>query len=59
MLGTRQTGAAQFKIADLMRDAELAETALAAADDVLVYHPREAEILAARWGAGGGAYAGV
>lgn len=59
VLGTRQTGAASFRIADLMRDGELAEQALAVADEVLAYHPREAEQLIDRWAGGGGAYARV
>jgi len=59
VLGTRQTGAASFRIADLMRDAPLAERALALADDMLVWHPRESDILIDRWSAAGGAYARV
>jgi ATP-dependent DNA helicase RecG len=59
VLGTRQTGAASFRIADLVRDADLAEAALAIADDVLVYHPREADILIERWTGAGGTYARV
>ncbi|RJS94324.1 ATP-dependent DNA helicase RecG [Salinisphaera sp. Q1T1-3] len=59
VLGTRQTGAASFRIADLVRDADLAEAALAVADDVLAYHPREAEALIARWTASGDDYARV
>jgi ATP-dependent DNA helicase RecG len=53
VLGTRQTGAAHFKIADLMRDHELAERAFAVADDILAYHPRAAEALIERWTSGG------
>lgn len=49
VLGTRQTGAQEFRIADLVRDADLAESALAVADDVLAYHPREADLLITRW----------
>lgn len=59
VLGTRQTGAATFRIADLVRDAAWVERAQAAADDVLAYHPREAELLIERWARGGGGYAGV
>ena len=59
VLGTRQTGAATFRIADLVRDGAWVERALAVADDVLVYHPREAELLIQRWAGAGGAYARV
>ncbi len=59
VLGTRQTGVASFRIADLMRDAALAERALAVADDVLAYHPREAGALIARWAGSSGSYARV
>ena len=59
VLGTRQTGAQEFRIADLVRDADLAESALGLADDVLAYHPREADILIARWTQAGAAYARV
>ena len=59
VLGTRQTGAAAFRVADLLRDAALAERALAVADDVLVYHPREAERLIERWAGARDGYARV
>jgi len=59
VLGTRQTGAASFRIADLVRDADLAEAALALADDMLAYHPRESDILIERWTSAGDNYARV
>lgn len=59
VLGTRQTGLASFRIADLMRDADLAERALASADDVLARHPRMAEQLIERWAGAIGSYASV
>ena len=59
VLGTRQTGAASFRIADLVRDGVWVEKALTAADDVLAYHPREAATLIERWAGGRGGYAGV
>ncbi|MES1926379.1 ATP-dependent DNA helicase RecG [Salinisphaera sp. T31B1] len=59
VLGTRQTGAATFRIADLVRDGAWVERALALADDLLAYHPREADILIDRWAGAGGAYARV
>lgn len=59
VLGTRQTGAASFRIADLVRDADLAEAALGLADDMLAYHPRDADILIERWTGAGDSYARV
>src|SRR5699024_3753656 len=59
VLGTRQTGLASFRIADLMRDTVLAEQALAVADDVLAQHPRLAEQLVERWVGAGDSYASV
>lgn len=59
VLGTRQTGLASFRIADLMRDAALAEDALACADDVLARHPNAAEKLIERWAGSTGSYASV
>ncbi|NNC23769.1 ATP-dependent DNA helicase RecG [Salinisphaera sp. USBA-960] len=59
VLGTRQTGAASFRIADLGRDQALAESAARQADDVLAYHPREAEALIERWTAATDDYVAV
>ncbi|HET7315211.1 ATP-dependent DNA helicase RecG [Salinisphaera sp.] len=59
VLGKRQTGAQEFRVADLVRDADLAESALAIADDVLAHHPREADLLIARWTSAGSDYARV
>lgn len=49
VLGTRQTGSIEFKIADLMRDADMAPAAQAAADRMLTAHPQAAQALMARW----------
>lgn len=49
VLGTRQTGAVQFRVADLMRDADLAPAAQAAADRMLTAHPETVKRLIARW----------
>src|SRR5699024_5279971 len=59
VLGTRQTGLASFRIADLMRDTALAERALAVADEVLTQQPRSAERLIERWVGVGDSYASV
>lgn len=59
VLGTRQTGLASFRIADLLRDTELAERALARADDMLARHPRMSEQLIQRWVGAGDSYASV
>ena len=59
VLGTRQTGLASFRIADLLRDFTLVEKALACADDVLARHPQAAEQLIARWLGADNSYAGV
>jgi len=59
VLGTRQTGLASFRVADLQRDASLAEKALACADRVLNRHPRAAERLIERWVGTTGGYASV
>lgn len=59
VLGTRQTGVQVFRIADLVRDADLADAAMDMVDDLLVYYPREAELLVARWTRASAAYAHV
>jgi ATP-dependent DNA helicase RecG len=53
LLGTRQTGLAQLRVADLMRDADLLPAVQAAAEVLLAGYPHNIEALAARWiGAG-------
>lgn len=49
LLGTRQTGIMQFKIADLTRDEELIELALAAAKIMHKEYPIETQALTSRW----------
>lgn len=49
MLGTRQTGLLQFKIADLMRDNYLLPSARAAAEQVVQHHPEIIQPLLDRW----------
>jgi len=49
LLGTRQTGDAGFRIADLTRDADLLPSAQSAADILLTEFPDRAEALIRRW----------
>jgi ATP-dependent DNA helicase RecG len=49
LLGTRQTGLAAFRVADLMRDAGLLPAVQAAADEILARDAALAERLIARW----------
>ena len=49
LLGTRQAGAAQFRIADLSRDAALLRDVQAAATAMLTDHPAAAAHLVERW----------
>ena len=59
LLGTRQTGLAQFRVADLIRDAALLPRVQRLADDLLASDPVRAERLVARWVGGAERYAGV
>ncbi len=59
LLGTRQTGLAQFRVADLVRDAPLLPPVQALADDLLRKDPARADRLVARWIGGAERYAGV
>lgn len=49
LLGTRQTGLAQMRVADLMRDADLLPRVQAAAERMLREYPDRIEPLTARW----------
>jgi ATP-dependent DNA helicase RecG len=52
-LGTRQTGLAEMRVADLMRDADLLPAVQAAAEDMLQHNPEAVTALTRRWvGAG-------
>ena len=59
ILGVRQTGALQFRVADLVRDSALAEPAQHIADDMLEHSPAEVEQLIHRWVGEGDRYAQV
>jgi ATP-dependent DNA helicase RecG len=53
LLGTRQTGLAEMRVADLMRDADLLPSVQAAAEDLLEHSPDAVAGLTRRWiGAG-------
>ncbi|UCJ17950.1 ATP-dependent DNA helicase RecG [Pseudomonas sp. MM211] len=49
MLGTRQTGLLQFKVADLMRDADLLPAVRDAAQELLEHWPQHVSPLLERW----------
>ncbi len=59
LLGTRQTGLAQFRVADLVRDAAMLPQVQRLADDLLASDPARAGQLVARWVGGAERYAGV
>ncbi|MBD8881100.1 ATP-dependent DNA helicase RecG [Rhodanobacter sp. 7MK24] len=57
VLGTRQTGQLGFRIADLARDAHLLPAVQQVGERLLAEHPREADLLIARWIGGAARYA--
>ena len=59
VLGTRQTGQMEFRIADLARDADLLPAVQALASDLLEHEPARAEQIVARWVGGATRYAGA
>jgi ATP-dependent DNA helicase RecG len=59
VLGTRQTGLMQFRIADLVRDQALIPAVSRAADEILADHPDCAQPLIRRWIGNAIHYAGV
>jgi ATP-dependent DNA helicase RecG len=59
LLGTRQTGLAQLRVADLMRDADLLPRVQQSADWILESCPQNVGPLAARWIGGGERYGRV
>ncbi len=59
LLGTRQTGLAAFRIADLGRDAALLPTVQRIADALLRAAPDTADRIARRWVGGAARYAGA
>ena len=59
LLGTRQTGLAQMRVADLIRDADLLPRVQEAAEMLLERYPDIIAALSARWIAGGEQYGRV
>ena len=59
VLGTRQTGLTQFRVADLERDSALLVAVRSAAQELLVQSPQTVEPLVNRWLARGEEYANV
>jgi ATP-dependent DNA helicase RecG len=57
LLGTRQTGLAGFRLADLARDADLLPQVQVLGDRLLAEAPTVAERLVARWIGGASRYA--
>ena len=57
LLGTRQTGLAAFRLADLARDADLLPRVHALADRLLQESPGIADRIVARWVGGAARYA--
>ena len=57
LLGTRQTGLAEFRIADLARDADLLPRVQALAEALLADAPATADRIVERWVGGAARYA--
>ena len=59
VLGTKQTGMLQFRVADLARDADLLLKIPAVADELLNQHPLQTDKLIRRWIGDASRFAGV
>jgi len=59
VLGTRQTGVIQLKIADLVRDAHLLPEVIRLSDELIEKYPQRVEPLIKRWLSGQPHYAKV
>ena len=59
VLGTRQTGMLQFRVADLARDAHLLSRIPPVADSLLKHHPKQVDKLIQRWVGDSARYVGV
>jgi ATP-dependent DNA helicase RecG len=59
VLGTRQTGMMQFRVADLARDAHLLNRIPPVADNLLKHHPAQVDKLVQRWVGDSARYVGV
>ncbi len=59
VLGTRQTGVMQLRVADLLRDADLLPTVIEISEQLLAEHPESVVPLIRRWVRGAAEYAKV
>jgi ATP-dependent DNA helicase RecG len=59
VLGTRQTGVMQMRVADLLRDADLLPAVIEVSDRLLAEHPERVPPLIRRWSRGAAEYAKV
>jgi ATP-dependent DNA helicase RecG len=59
VLGTKQTGLMQLRIADLIRDADLLGEVTRVSDEILANRPEQVELLANRWMVGAEQYGKV
>jgi ATP-dependent DNA helicase RecG len=59
VLGTRQTGVLQLRVADLLRDADLLPAVIEISDRLLAEHPERVAPLIRRWSRGDAEYAKV
>lgn len=59
VLGTRQTGMLQFRVADLARDAHLLHRIPAVSESLLNHHPEQVDLLIRRWVGDAARFAGV
>jgi ATP-dependent DNA helicase RecG len=59
VLGTRQTGVMQLRVADLLRDADLLPTVIELSERLLAEHPERVAPLIRRWVRGAAEYAKV
>jgi len=59
VLGTRQTGIVQLRVADLLRDADLLPTVIEVSEQLLATQPQAVAPLIRRWIRGAAEYAQV
>lgn len=59
VLGTRQTGLMQLRVADIVRDADLLPDVIRISDELLTRYPQRVDPLIERWTRGGSEYAKV
>ena len=59
VLGTRQTGVLQLRVADLVRDADLLPRVIEISDELLARHPERVAPLIRRWSRGATEFAKV